>query len=610
MASVGKILAGTALLVIGVSGALWLMDSPPDKPNILVLMVDDLGFNDLAINTNNLDIDTPNMDQLAREGVRFTRHYASPVCSPARAAFLTGMYPERLGYVPNGLGISPDVITLPERLREEGYTTWHIGKWHIGDLERTAWPDHQGFDHWFGFLNQWRLAGERVDGEVQMAKPRYNTPWLEGDAEPGRFFAGHLEDILTDKAIETITSLQEASTPWFLNLWFYAPHAPVQPAEDFAKRYPDTPDGRYRALVNQLDTNIGRIIEHLQNLGALDNTIVVVVSDNGGARWASNLPYVGKKGRLDEGALRTPLIIRWADNLPGGKVYSDTVSIEDIYPSLMAAIGAPAPDNLDGDSFFERLSKPGPPVQKARFRETSNSSFGVLSADGRWRLFRPQTILGVEFAPRLFDLAQDPHGASELQPAPTAQVEELVDDYKAWYREVHTVRTDFVADTRGGGLLRGMDFLRTPGFGGYTFGIGLPGAYQGQIASQEGVWSLRRDGDTLVATLAGAVLSGELPDPGACHSIVISGEFWRKVGSRSGADHAALALYVDGKKVDSLKQELTFSGADPLVPTVIGDPHGVQQSVPLPPPVILNTRLDTTTPWTLEAFSRALCERP
>ena len=90
MASVGKILAGTALLVIGVGGALWLMDAPPDKPNILVLMVDDLGFNDLAINTNNLDIDTPNMDQLAREGVRFTRHYASPVCSPARAAFLTG----------------------------------------------------------------------------------------------------------------------------------------------------------------------------------------------------------------------------------------------------------------------------------------------------------------------------------------------------------------------------------------------------------------------------------------------------------------------------------------------------------------------------------------
>ncbi|MBK6511633.1 MAG: sulfatase-like hydrolase/transferase [Haliea sp.] len=121
------------------------------KPNILLIMADDLGYNDLAINNDNTQIDTPNMDQLARDGVRFTRHYASTVCSPARAALLTGYHPERLGYLPNGRGISPAIETLPERLQQEGYTTWHIGKWHIGDLERTAWPDHQGFYHWFGF---------------------------------------------------------------------------------------------------------------------------------------------------------------------------------------------------------------------------------------------------------------------------------------------------------------------------------------------------------------------------------------------------------------------------------------------------------------------------
>ncbi len=133
--------------------------------------------------------------------------------SPTKTNILVIMLND-LGYIPNGPGISPEIITLPERLKEEGYTTWHIGKWHIGDLERTAWPDYQGFDHWFGFLNQWRLAGLHVDSELQMTTPRYNDPWLEGDAESGRFFPGHLENILTDKAIEVISDLQAAQTPW------------------------------------------------------------------------------------------------------------------------------------------------------------------------------------------------------------------------------------------------------------------------------------------------------------------------------------------------------------------------------------------------------------
>jgi hypothetical protein len=122
------------------------------KPNILLVMVDDLGFNDLAINNDNTAIHTPNLDQLARDGVRFTRHYAHAVCSPARASLLTGQYSERLGYLPNGRGISSDVTTLPEQLLSLGYNTWHVGKWHIGDLQPESRPENQGFDHWFGFV--------------------------------------------------------------------------------------------------------------------------------------------------------------------------------------------------------------------------------------------------------------------------------------------------------------------------------------------------------------------------------------------------------------------------------------------------------------------------
>jgi arylsulfatase A-like enzyme len=611
MTSARNIIIGTAMLLLCGYVAVGLLDSPSDRPNILIIMVDDLGYNDLAINNDNSDIDTPNMDQIAREGVRFTRHYATAVCSPARGAFLTGMFPERLGYLPNGPGISPQVITLPEKLKQEGYTTWHIGKWHIGDLERTAWPDHQGFDHWFGFLNQWRLAGKHVNGELKMTQPRYNDPWLEGDSEPGRNFQGHLEDILTDKAVEVMTELQAEKTPWFLNLWFYAPHAPVQPAEEFQKRYPDTPAGRYRALVNQLDANIGRLLSHLDAIGALANTIVVIVSDNGGTNKEldNNAPYRGHKGRLDEGGLRTPLIIRWPDESLNEKIVSDTVSIEDLYPTLLTALGIDLPEGIDGKSFYEGVSQQAPIAQRTLFREGGGrDSYGVLSADGRWRLYQPYTVWGTRFEPRLFDLEQDPHARNWMENPPAAQVAKMKESYRDWYSDVHTVDTDFLSDEKGGGRVSGMDFLRTPGFGGYTIGIGLPDTYyEGQIMAQAGIWSMRREGNTVVAKFGDLVLSGDIETNIECHSVVITGYFRRQVGGNSGPDTIALTLYIDGRKSDSKQVEATLSVANPTVVTLLGDPDRAAQNNALLPPIILNTRLDESTPWTIDAFSRELC---
>lgn len=324
-----------------------------EKPNILLIMVDDLGFNDLAINNDNDLISTPNLDQLAREAVRFTRHYATAVCSPARAALLTGQDPARNGYVPNGRGLSPQLTTLPEVLKEAGYVTWHIGKWHIGDIQREAWPDYQGFDHWFGFLNQWRLAGKQINGEIQLATPRYTDPWLESDTEPGAFYTGHLENILTDKAIATMDGLLNSGSPWFINVWFYAPHNPIHPAKEFAAQFPGTDAGRYQALVYQLDSNIGRIIDHLDSTGQRENTIIVVVSDNGGtnAVMDNNFPYYGQKVTYLEGGLRTPLIIDWPGSDTSGKVYDDIVAVQDIYPTLLDSIALDLPANLDGQSF-------------------------------------------------------------------------------------------------------------------------------------------------------------------------------------------------------------------------------------------------------------------
>ncbi|MEZ5569007.1 MAG: sulfatase-like hydrolase/transferase [Halioglobus sp.] len=120
--------------------------------------------------------DTPHLDQFAQQGMRFTRHYAAPVCSPARASLLTGMVPERVGFNTNARGLSAELVTLADRLREEGFTTWHIGKWHLGDIERRAWPDYQGFDHWFGFLTWSYLSGLKSGGKLVPGSARYDTP--------------------------------------------------------------------------------------------------------------------------------------------------------------------------------------------------------------------------------------------------------------------------------------------------------------------------------------------------------------------------------------------------------------------------------------------------
>lgn len=589
--------------------------NPARKPNILLIVADDLGYNDLAINNDNTEIDTPNMDQIARDGVRFTRHYAAAVCSPARAALLTGFYPERLGYLPNGRGISPEVVTLPERLKEAGYTTWHIGKWHIGDLERTAWPDHQGFDHWFGFLNQSRLAGGQTpQGEIVLSRPRYNDPWLESDSAPGKHFTGHLENILTDRAIQVISDLNGAHEPWFVNLWFYAPHGPVTPAPEFAQKYPDTPAGKYRALVNQLDYNIGRVVAHLDTVGALQNTIIVVASDNGGTNdfVNSNAPFYGNKTTLTEGGLRTPLLIKWPDATINGRVIADSVSIEDIYPTLLESIGVAPPDNLDGESFYRSVQQQAPITPKARYWDhimtPAWTSYGALSADGRWRLFNTPPVYGVQ-VPLLYDSQIDPTFSKPVAvtPTPPAELAQLSAGYQAWYKDVHTVKMSFVPNDNGSGALTGMDFLRTPGFGTYTFGIAVPGTHQGPIAGQPGIWDMSRTGNTVTAQFGELTLSGELPNNDSCHSVVISGNFSRQVQSGLGPDRITLSLYINGVEAQSADVEATLQVDDPTVETIIGDP-GATAAASMLQPVILNTALHSSSPWTLVSFSQHLCE--
>lgn len=585
--------------------------NPSGKLNVLMIMADDLGFNDLAINNGNTNIDTPSMDQIAQEGVRFTRHYGTAVCSPARAALLTGVAPSRLGYLPNGRGIPTDYETLPDRLQAEGYTTWHIGKWHIGHLQRTAWPDYQGFDHWFGFLHQWNLAGTQSQGQVIPDQPRYNDPWLEGDTEPGQHYIGHLENILTDKALEVLTDLHDEQEPWFLNLWFYAPHSPNQPAAEFAQLYPDTSAGRYRALVNQLDTNIGRVLTHLDSLGMTQDTVIVIVSDNGGTNSIldNNYPYFGYKSSLFEGGVRTPLIIKWPDQSMNSQVFGDSISIEDLYPTLLEALNVSATPDIDGVSFFQALQQLQPVPQRDLFWEHLHNadSYSVLSADGRWKLFNFGEFWGAPTADRLYDFTVDPTGTTQESPAPPLQLAQMQAAYEGWYMDAHLIDTSYAPTPNGGGVLTGRDFLRTPGFEGYTIGVGVPDELDGQIVAQAGAWDMSRAGNTVTAQFGSVILSGDITNANACHSVVITGRFRRSLTHISPPADTSLVLVIDGLEVDSVLSQTELIVADPTVPTIVGDPAVSSGNGTIVPPVILNTRLDATTRWTLSDFEQSIC---
>ena len=370
---------------------------PGLRPNIVMIVADDLGYNDIS-SINSQGINTPAIDQLAKEGVLFTRHYADSVCAPSRVGLLTGREPERSGFRPGGPGIPDEFITLPESLADAGYKTRLVGKWHAGTAHRRSWPDRHGFQSWFGFLDQWRIQVP-VEQFGKQAKPNYRNPWLQRDGALPEKHKGHLTDILTRESVSFIHENSASSQPWFLYHAFLAPHAPIQPAPRFARKFDDSPEGRYRALVTQLDDSVGQIMDSLRETGSLDNTLVVLLSDNGGTNTQldNNYPFKGSKNQVYEGSFRTPLLIHWPAQLTPD-VVDQLVHNIDLYPTILAALSLPNEQQLDGISFWEasrgiegkgRSSGnigAGATVRfwEKYFHNLGTMGFSVLSADGQW----------------------------------------------------------------------------------------------------------------------------------------------------------------------------------------------------------------------------------
>ena len=359
------------------------MSAEHDRPNIVVILSDDHGYGDSSA-YGGPHVRTPHLDRIAEQGIRFTQFYAnSPVCSPSRAALLTGRYPDRVGvpgvirtHEENSWGyFDPGAVTLPQKLGEAGYHTAIIGKWHLG-LEEENHPCNRGFDAFRGFL------GDMMDDYYTHLRHGHNYMRLDRETiDP----EGHATDLFTAWAIETIEDRSARDEPFFLYLAYNAPHTPIQPPEEWVekvrRREPEISElrARYVALVEQMDNGIGRVLDALDRSGVASNTLVVYASDNGGQvdAGACNAPWRGEKQEMYEGGIRVPCCATWPGRIPSGQVSDRVAMLMDWFPTACETAGVPVNHAIEGRSILPELL--GNPVN---FSE--RSYYWVRREGGRW----------------------------------------------------------------------------------------------------------------------------------------------------------------------------------------------------------------------------------
>lgn len=341
-------------------------------PNIVLILADDLGYGDPGC-YGGAKILTPHIDQLARDGARFTDfHSASAVGSPSRASILTGRYPARFGFSRAFRGakeefLPRDTITLPKLLKQAGYATAHVGKWHLGGLRKddiaeralnAPGPLEHGFDHYLAMYEEPEPRGRLVRARSLY---REGGQYLLRDDKPAPPSSEHLIEIEITEAENLIEAFHKQQQPFFLNVWFDAPHEPYEPAPDqYLKLYEGKAEGDdllYRSMVTHLDAGVGRIVAKLKQLGLADNTLIVFTSDNGATGPGINAPLRGGKGTLFEGGIRVPMIAVWPGRIRPGTISNEFAISADLLPTLCEAAGINQPKDFltDGQSLLAHL---------------------------------------------------------------------------------------------------------------------------------------------------------------------------------------------------------------------------------------------------------------
>ena len=348
-------------------------------PNVLVIIADDLGWNDVGFHSRAAP--TPNLNRLAKEGLELQRFYTYPVCSPARAAFLTGQMPRRFGLAgvigPQQEGLPAGVATLPAAFRAAGYQTSLIGKWHLGDFHP---PMQIGFDHFYGFM------GPEIDYFQHTGKRGGRTDWQRDGRvveEPG-----YSTYLFADEAIRQIKQ-RDARRPFFIDVAFNAPHFPLAAPDELVAKHRNG-GGLYAAVLEALDIAIGRILTTLDEQKLRDNTIVLFFSDNGApVRTSRNTPLSYGKESVFEGGIRTPCVIRWPGQISAGTTTQHPVSGQDWFPTLAAAAGVSLPPKtrLDGSNQWPALCS-GKDTARVPFLIAASD---IALIDGDWKLIERST---------------------------------------------------------------------------------------------------------------------------------------------------------------------------------------------------------------------------
>lgn len=441
-----------------------------DRPSFVFFLVDDMGYMDIGANHPDTFYETPHIDALAASGMRFTNGYAAcPVCSPTRYSILAGKHPSRVNATNYFSGrrsarfagadfidrMPLSEVTLAESLQQAGYKTAFLGKWHLGPTE-DFWPEHQGFD--------FNVGGHHRGMPRNYFSP-YSNPRLK-DGPKGE----HLTARLTEEAVSLIHQLQDE--PFLLYMSYYTVHTPLQAPKKLVEKYrrkamfvkgeefgpeeqvwpTDRPrqvrqlqkHATYAAMVEALDTSVGRILQTLKDLGLDDNTVVCFTSDNGGLSTSegsptSNLPLRGGKGWLYEGGIREPFLIRWPGVTQPGQTSDEPVVSMDFYPTMlqMAGLDLKPDQHLDGHSLVPLLKDGTPPDREALFwhypHYANQGGFpGAAVRMGRYKLIERFEDGRVH----LYDLENDPGERKDLSDEMPARVRQMKDRLHAWYDEV------------------------------------------------------------------------------------------------------------------------------------------------------------------------------
>jgi len=450
--SIAAALVG-ALILLGVVVPAQAGDT---KPNILYIVADDLGWKDVGFHGS--DIKTPHLDRLAATGARLEQFYAQPMCTPTRACLMTGRYPMRYGLqtlvIPAGYtyGLPTDEWLLPQVLKEAGYQTAIIGKWHLGHADPKFWPRQRGFDYQYG-----PMIGE-IDYFTH--KEHDTVDWYRDNKKLHE--KGYTTTLLGNDAVKLIGAHNPA-TPFYLYLTFNAPHTPYQATQEYLDQYKHIADPSRRAYagsITAMDDQIGRVLDALAKRGMRDNTIIVFQSDNGGTRNAQfagtgfdlskvkipcdNGPYREGKGSLYEGGTRVCALVNWPGRIKPG-VVDGMIHVVDMYPTLAALAGASTSKckPLDGLNVWETISegKPSPRTELVYNVE----AFRAGLRQGDWKLIWRAPLPSVT---ELYNIAQDPSEKQNLaaeNPDKVAALQKRVNELAAMMAKSPLLQTEMQA---------------------------------------------------------------------------------------------------------------------------------------------------------------------